>query len=433
MIAPKSELSSQHAGKVVAATSLRRIARLRDVATGLAGLLLCAGAVQASESVPNQYIVVLKSHATLDRLGDLPLNVGDILQQYDRVFPGLAVRVPPYLAELLAASPLVERVEPDRIMRLDETQVNPPWGLDRIDQTRPIYDSRYNYRSTGAGVHVYVIDSGIRRTHRELAGRVGNGFDAVGNSGGFGSPITIGRGGSRGGLLGFGGTRNQPAPPPPSDPMDASTTPDDCNGHGTHVAGTVAGTTFGVAKNAIVHGVRVVNCQGVGTSSSAIAGLDWVIKNHVRPAVVNMSLGGGASASVDMAVRSAHDAGITVVTAAGNETADACGSSPGREPKAINVGATERDDRRASYSNFGACVDLFAPGSGVVSAGNRSDSDQTSKSGTSMASPHVAGAVAKLLSEGVAPADIPRVLLGRSVRGVVGDDRGSPNLMLFSD
>ncbi len=396
-----------------------------------------ASAVSAGTAVvPDRYIVVLKSHLTLDRLQDLPISMADIDQTFAAVFPGFSIRLPAHMAELLAQHPLVARVEADQIMQLQGTQTNPPWGLDRIDRAAAVYDARYNYRSAGAGTHVYVLDSGLRRTHSDFTGRVGNGFDAVGNGGlGGGSLIGIGRGsgGSRRGLFGLGGTQNDTTQPAPNDPMDASTTPDDCNGHGTHVAGTVAGTVYGVAKQAIVHAVRVVNCQGVGTSSSAIAGLEWVIKNHVRPAVVNMSLGGGSSDAMDQAVRSATQAGITVVTAAGNDNTDGCASSPGREPMAINVGATERNDARASYSNFGSCVDMFAPGSGVLSAGIRSDSDQTTKSGTSMASPHVAGAVAKLLSEGVAPADIPRVLLGRSTSNVVSDVKGTANRMLFSD
>jgi subtilisin family serine protease len=177
----------------------------------------------------------------------------------------------------------------------------------------------------------------------------------------------------------------------------------------------------------------VVNCQGIGNSSSTIAGIDWIIKNHVKPALINMSLGGSASDTLDRAVRSAHDAGIAVVVAAGNETADACRTSPAREPMAITVGATDRNDNRASYSNFGACLDLFAPGSEVLSAGIRNDNDQATLSGTSMASPHVAGAVAKLLSEGVLNANVATQLKNRAIRDLVQDPRNSNNALLFSN
>lgn len=418
-------------------------------------LFFSVGMSQA-EPIQNQYIVVLKDKAALNQILDLPIstsakNLLDVAQaqlglapqqinfRYQNVFNGFAVTLPEHVARGLNRSGLVAFVEQDQTYKLNNviTQNNATWGLDRIDTPENKLDMQYVYTAsapTDKMVHAYVVDSGLRASHIEFRGRVGNGFDATfaSSSGGL---LGGGLFGSSGGL--FGGLFGPPsAPPPPSnnpsDPFDPSTTPNDCNGHGTHVAGTIGGTQFGVSKNVILHGVRVVNCAGTGTSSSTIAGIDWVLQNHRKPAVMNLSLGGGASTAVDQAIRSAHNAGIVTVVAAGNDSRDACQFSPAREPLAITVASTDRSDRRSSFSNIGSCVDLFAPGSEITSAGNRDDNAQQVFSGTSMAAPHVAGAAAKLLSKGVAPANVATELNNAATQGVVTDSRNTLNRLLYS-
>ncbi|MCE2745443.1 MAG: S8 family peptidase [Burkholderiales bacterium] len=422
------------------------------------GLFVTAGLTHA-EPIHNQYIVVLKDTAVLAQVLDSPagtpvkklmdsaqaqlgLSNQQINFRYQNVFQGFAVNLPDHVARGLNRSGLVAYVEQDQTFRLNNevTQNNATWGLDRLDTRENTRDMQYTYSSTGAKVHAYVVDSGLRASHVEFRGRVGNGFDATlgSSSGGL-----LGGGFLGGGLIGGGsglfgglfGSPSAPTSPPsgnPSDPLDPSSTPADCNGHGTHVAGTIGGTQFGVAKNVILHGVRVVNCAGTGTSSSTVAGIDWVLQNHVKPAVMNLSLGGGASSAVDQAIRSAHNAGIVTVVAAGNESRDACQYSPAREPLAITVASTDRSDKRSSFSNTGSCVDLFAPGSDITSAGISNDNAQQVFSGTSMASPHVAGAAAKLLSKGVLPENVATTLKNGATPGVVTDPRNTLNLMLYS-
>lgn len=408
------------------------------------GVSLACSTAQAAP-VPNHYIIVLKGEEVLSQTLDLPVNTPvqrllertqaalglsqqQITYRYQHAFKGFAATLPDHIAQGLKRSGLVAYIEQDQTIQLNNvTQNNAIWGLDRLDTRENARDMKYTYTSAGANVHAYVVDSGLRATHREFTGRVGNGFNATaGSSGGlFG-----------GGLFG-GGLFGSPSAPPPSsgnpgNPMDPSTTPPDCNGHGTHVAGTIGGTQFGVAKNVILHGIRVFNCAGTGTTSTTIAGVDWVVKNHVKPAVMNLSLGGGASTAMDQAIRTAHEAGIVTVVAAGNDSRDACGFSPAREPLAITVASTDINDRRSSFSNIGSCVDLFAPGSDIVSADIANDNAQRSLSGTSMASPHVAGAAAKLLSQGVAPKDVVTTLKNSATPGLVTDPRNTVNLLLFS-
>lgn len=419
--------------------------------------LFATASLSQAEPIQNQYIVVLKDTATLTQILDLPVGtpVKNLLDQaqaqlglpaqqinfrYQNVFKGFAVNLPDHIARGLNRSGLVAYVEQDQTFKLNNeiTQNNATWGLDRLDTRENARDMRYTYSSTGAQVHAYVVDSGLRASHVEFRGRVGNGFDAtIGSSSGG----LLGGGFLGGGFLGggglFGGLFGSPSSPPPSsgnpsDPFDPSSTPSDCNGHGTHVAGTIGGTQFGVAKNVILHGVRVVNCAGTGTSSSTVAGIDWVIQNHVKPAVMNLSLGGGASSAVDQAIRAAHNSGIVTVVAAGNDSRDACEFSPAREPLALTVASTDRNDRRSSFSNIGSCVDLFAPGSEITSAGINNDNAQQVLSGTSMASPHVAGAAAKLLSKGLAPGNVATALRNEATSGVVSDSRNTLNLMLYS-
>ena len=295
----------------------------------------------------------------------------------------------------LAKDADVVRIEPDRVVGIDATQSGATWGLDRIDQRQLPLNGLYTYAQTGAGVTAYIIDTGILATHTQFGGRVLTGYNAIGDGNGS----------------------------------------SDCNGHGTHVAGTVGGSTYGVAKGVSLVPVRVLSCSGSGSTSGVIAGVDWVVANHAAgvPAVANMSLGGGISSTLDAAVQRGISDGVTFAVAAGNDGVDACNASPARAPQAITVGATGSTDARASFSNTGTCVDLFAPGLGITSSWWTSTTATSTISGTSMAAPHVAGAAALLLSvePTASPATITSRLLANATPSVVTDARtGSPNLLL---
>jgi len=281
-------------------------------------------------------------------------------------------------------------------VRLDTTQSNATWGLDRLDQRDLPLNATYSYDKTGSGVTAYIIDTGIRLSHNDFGGRATSGYDAI-------------DGGSA----------------------------DDCNGHGTHVSGTVGGTTYGVAKGVRLVAVRVLDCGGSGSNSGVIAGVNWVTSNHAagQPAVANMSLGGGVSTALDQAVSNSIADGVTYALAAGNSNANACNSSPARTPNAITVGATTSSDARASYSNYGTCLDVFAPGSNITSAWSTSNTATNTISGTSMASPHVAGAAAVYLegNPGATPAQVASALSGAATTGkVTSPGSGSPNRLLYS-
>jgi subtilisin family serine protease len=270
------------------------------------------------------------------------------------------------------------------------------WGLDRVDQRALPLNNTIVRTKTGVGVTAYIIDTGVMPTHNEFTGRVIAGFSSIND--GYGS--------------------------------------NDCHGHGTHVAGTVAGTTYGVAPQATIVPIRVLSCYGSGSDAGVIAGIDWMVAHHVAgtPAVANMSLGGGYSAALNSAVARAVADGIAMVVAAGNENSDACATSPASEPTALTVGATDITDARAYYSNVGTCLDLFAPGSSITSAGISSPTSSRTMSGTSMAAPHVAGAAALVLeaSPNMSPASVASSMLGNATANVVRDPAGSANLLLFT-
>jgi subtilisin family serine protease len=263
-----------------------------------------------------------------------------------------------------------------------------------VDQRALPLDQTYSYNKTGFGVRAYIIDTGIRFGHSQFGGRATSGFDAV-------------DGGSA----------------------------DDCNGHGTHVAGTVGGSTYGVAQAVTLIGVRVLNCQGSGSTSGVIAGIDWVTAHAVRPAVANMSLGGGISSSVDNAVKNMIASGVATAVAAGNSNQDACKSSPARVAVAMTIGATNKADRKASFSNHGSCVDWFAPGVGITSAWYTSNTATNTISGTSMASPHTAGVAALYLQDhpGASPEQVRSALYANTTKGIVTSSRTANNHLLFTN
>ncbi|MFV2087034.1 S8 family serine peptidase [Micromonospora sp. LOL_021] len=357
-------------------------------------------------AVAGSYIVALKASAVsgsrtmrtariATRAADLAGTYGGVVNRlYETAFTGFEINLSEAAARRLAAHSSVAYVEQNHTVSLAGTQVNPPsWGLDRIDQRYLPLDRSYTYPNTGSTVTAYIIDTGIRFDHTDLYPRAVPGYDA------------------------FGGTSA------------------DCNGHGTHVAGTVGGTKFGVAKKVRLVAVRVLNCGGSGTVAGVLAGVNWVTTNAAgRPAVANMSLGGGASATLDSAVTASIASGVSYAVAAGNSNADACNFSPARVPTALTVGATDRNDNRAPYSNWGRCLDLFAPGSQITSAWHTSPTATNTISGTSMAAPHVAGAAAMVLHAypNYTPAQVSAFILRIATPNVVvNPGPGSPNLLLY--
>ncbi len=353
---------------------------------------------RAERPVPNEYIVVLNELAAGPRgehslVPTVAANLraihgGSISRIYQHALLGFSIRLPEAAARRLSLDPRVAFVEEDSVITLSTTQANATWGLDRIDQRNLPLSTSYTYNSTGSGVKAYVIDTVIRATHQDLAGRVLAGTNTV----------------------------------------DAAPSTEDCNGHGTHVSGTIGGTTFGVAKNATLVAVRVFGCGNSTTTAAIIAGVDWVTSNHQagQPAVANMSLGGGANTSLDTAVRNMIADGVSTAIAAGNGNVlgipvNSCNQSPARVAEGITVGASDINDAKASFSNYGTCVDLHAPGVNITSSWATSDTAMNTISGTSMASPHVAGVAALLLqlNPAASPALVQQTIKDLSTKGVV--------------
>ncbi|MEO4181500.1 S8 family peptidase [Acinetobacter pittii] len=356
---------------------------------------------EAKGIIKNQYIVILNKDVGSSNefaQGIAKQHGGKVLQTYDAVLKGFAIYLPDVagtaFVEAMKKNPKVVSVENDTIMKIDATtQSNPDWGLDRIDQKNLPLDSAYSYLQTGSGTTAYIVDTGILSTHQQFSGRVLSGYTAISDGNGT----------------------------------------SDCHGHGTHVAGTVGGSTYGVAKNVSLVPIRILGCDGSGASSNVIAGLDWILKNGKKPAVVNMSLGGEANASLDSAVENLFNNGYVMVVAAGNSNTDACSSSPARVSKAITVAATDSTDTRASYSNYGSCVDIFAPGSQINSSWIGSNTATKVLNGTSMATPHVVGVVAEMLQSTptATPQTISNNLLNQASNNVVKNPSGSPNRLLY--
>ncbi|MBA2293031.1 MAG: S8 family serine peptidase [Gemmatimonadales bacterium] len=353
-------------------------------------------ALAASSTPGDRYIVTLRAE-----VADVPgvataivrSHQGVLHHTFVRTLHGFAADLPASEVGAVRAHPAVAALERDAIMSIRGTQSSATWGLDRLDQANLPLNQTYTWGPSGNGVRVYIIDTGIRTSHADFGGRATGGFTA----------ITDGNGTA------------------------------DCNGHGTHVAGTVGGTTWGVAKQVALIGVRVLGCDGRGYTSGVIAGIEWVTTNAIKPAVANMSLGGGVSTSLDQAVQASINSGVTYVVSAGNDNADACGSSPARVPAAITVGASTAWDARSSFSNYGSCLDLFAPGSGITSAYATSDNATAVLSGTSMASPHAAGVAALYLETApiASPAAVAAALSANSVTNAVTNIGAlSPNRLL---
>lgn len=373
-----------------------------------------------SNVIPGQYIVVFKEAAVERKveslisssrnqisrqdakervIRDMSIDMatragGSIERTYTAALDGFVLKSSAKKAvSALANDPNIKFIEADQTVSINATQNNATWGLDRIDQVNLPLNNRYNYDQDGTGVTAYIVDTGIRTSHSNFGGRASAGFTSIND--GQGS--------------------------------------NDCNGHGTHVAGTVGSNTYGVAKNVDLVAVRVLGCNGSGSNSGVIAGIDWVTANHVKPAVANMSLGGGASSATDSAVNRAVAAGITMVVAAGNDNSNACNFSPARAANAITVGSTTNTDARSSFSNFGTCLDIFGPGSSITSTWSTSNSATRTISGTSMAAPHVAGVAALYLDDNgnASPSQVQNAIENAAAVGKVSNARtGSPNLLV---
>jgi subtilisin family serine protease len=366
-----------------------------DVADG--DITAPTAALRAGQAIPGQFIVTLRE-------GTSPAAVArdhgvEPIYTYHTVLNGFAGQMSDAARSGLLRDARVTRVEQDGIVTTVATQSNATWGLDRVDQRSLPLNTSYTYDATGSGVNAYIIDTGILYSHTDFGVRAKFGYDA----------FTDGQNGK------------------------------DCNGHGTHVASTTGGTTWGVAKGVTLWAVRVLNCSGSGTFSGVIAGMDWVADNHESPAVANMSLGGGSSTSVNDAVGRLFDKGVAVIVAAGNgnmggREQNACGYSPAGAPKAYTVGATTKTDSKTSWSNYGDCVNIFAPGAGITGAWYTSNTATNTISGTSMASPHVAGVAALWLEgkTGVTAADVWTALTTNSTKNIVTNSKTASNHLVHS-
>jgi len=383
-------------------TSARRIAGLGLASVSAVGLaVLGTSPASAAEgqilgidsptAIDGSYVVVLKDGATASIAGQY----GSIVDQvFSSALNGFSASMSEDAAKRLAADPSVAFVQQNQVLSISDDQPNPPsWGQDRVDQADLPLDNNYSYATTASNVTAYVIDTGVSFDHPDFGGRATSGFDAIDND------------------------------------NDAT----DCHGHGTHVSGTIGGTAHGLAKEVNIVGVRVLNCQGSGTTAQVVAGIDWVTANAQKPAVANMSLGGGADPALDAAVQESIASGVTYGIASGNSDDDACGYSPARVPEAITVNASDNTDARAYFSNYGSCTDIFAPGLDITSTWLNGGTNTIS--GTSMATPHVVGAAALYLADhpDATPAAVGEALVAAGGKDKVSDPgAASPNVLLYT-
>ena len=368
---------------------------LLTAAAGFAPTAAAAPPEPDRPSSPKRYIVETESLAAA---GGVASGVGHaggaVTKVYAKALPGFSATLSTAQVRKLRSDRRVRSITPDAVVRSTGTQTDPTWGLDRIDQRTTTGNGSYRYDSTGSGVTAFVVDTGIRLGHSQFGSRAVSGYDFV----------------------------------------DGDTNASDCQGHGTHVAGTIGGSTYGAAKAVKLVALRVLDCNGSGYFSDSIEALDWILTHKpAGPSVVNMSLSGGSYSPMDEAVERTVAAGIPVVVAAGNNGGDACSQSPARAPRAVTVAATDAGDARPSWSNGGSCVDLFAPGVDVRSASNDSNTATEANSGTSMAAPHVAGVVARHLQRlpKSTPAQVATALTSTATASVVKDPLGSPNRLLY--
>ena len=350
-------------------------------------------------AIPGQYIITFRNDVS-----DVPglakrlaaENGAQLGFTYTSAIKGFSAKLPDQAIAALQRNPHVERIEADQAVRASDIQSSPgSWGLDRIDQRTLPLSASYTYGNSGAGVSAYILDTGIRTTHNEFGGRAFGAFTAINDGNGT----------------------------------------NDCGGHGTHVAGTIGGAKYGVAKAVKLYSVRVLDCTGYGSYSGIVAGIDWVTRNRVLPAVANMSLGGGVSSTVNTAVQNSIAAGVVYAVSAGNDASDACSYSPASVPAAITAGAAASFDAMSLFSNFGSCVDVFGPGQSIRSASNVDDTTSVTKSGTSMASPHVAGVAALYLgaNPSATPTQVAAAIMANATTGVLtGVPTNTSNRLLYS-
>jgi subtilisin family serine protease len=389
----KRSLAPLLAVVALAACSDAPQSRLETTSPTQAGVPQAPVFSKGDDGIDGDYIVVFKDDVA-DALGKADDKAqkhdSKMKFKYDKALKGYAATLSPAALAALQADPDVAYIEQDQVVTTTTTQTGATWGIDRVDQHNRPLSGTYTYTSTGTGVRAYIIDTGIQTSHSQFGGRASVAYDALGGNG------------------------------------------QDCNGHGTHVAGTVGSATYGVAKSVLLNAVRVLDCSGSGTTSGVIAGINWVASHHISPAVANMSLGGGFSSALNSAVNSLASGGVFIAVAAGNSNANACNSSPSSAANATSVASSTSTDAKSSFSNYGSCVHLYAPGSSITSTWLNGGTNTIS--GTSMASPHVAG-VAALYKSSFGDASFSTIrswMTTNSTSGVItGNPSGTPNRLLF--